>query len=61
MLGQTVKSAARHILMISLILMAMGSLTFNDVSYGNIVEVSGFVDAKGIIHATYISLKADVF
>lgn len=28
---------------------------------GNIVEVSGFVDADGIIHASYISLKSGTF
>ncbi len=28
---------------------------------GNIVEVSGFVDATGIIHASYISLKSETF
>lgn len=32
-----------------------------DVSFGNIVEVSGFIDANGIINATYISLKAVSF
>ncbi len=30
----------------------------NDIMEGNIVEVSGFVDASGVIHATYISRKA---
>src|SRR3989304_427599 len=33
----------------------------NDIVVGNIVEVSGFVDTDGIIHASYISLKYEIF
>ncbi len=32
-------------------------LTFSDIVAGNIVEVSGFVDSTGVIHATYIKVK----
>src|SRR3972149_11735341 len=35
-----------------------GTIDVNDLGIGNIVEVSGFVDAGGVIHATYISLKS---
>mgnify|MGYP001607228697 CR=1 FL=1 len=35
-----------------------GLFDVNDIMEGNIVEVSGFVDASGVIHATYISRKA---
>lgn len=31
------------------------------LSIGNIVEVSGFIDADGNIHATYIELKSETF
>lgn len=31
------------------------------ITPGNVVEVSGLVDASGIIHASYISLKSDSF
>ncbi|HZX49299.1 MAG TPA: DUF5666 domain-containing protein [Nitrospirota bacterium] len=33
----------------------------NDIVAGNVVEVSGFVDADGIIYASYISLKSMTF
>ena len=33
----------------------------NDIVAGNVVEVSGFVDTNGIIHASYISLKYETF
>src|SRR3972149_8130806 len=36
-----------------------GTIDVSDFGIGNIVEVSGFVDANGVIHATYISLKAE--
>ena len=32
-----------------------------DIAAGNVVEVSGFVDANGIIYASYISLKSGTF
>jgi hypothetical protein len=32
-----------------------------DITAGNVVEVSGLVDADGIIHASYISLKSETF
>ncbi len=38
-----------------------GTTDLSTLRDGNIVEVSGFVDAKGIIHASYISLKSLVF
>ncbi|MEK6584275.1 MAG: DUF5666 domain-containing protein, partial [Nitrospirota bacterium] len=34
------------------------AIDVNDVENGNIVEVSGFVNASGVVHATYISFKA---
>ena len=34
-------------------------ITLNDIIVGNSVEVSGFTEAAGAIHATYIKLKAD--
>ena len=34
-------------------------ITFADILTGDIVEVSGFTEAAGAIHATYIKLKAD--
>ena len=33
----------------------------NDIVAGNVIEVSGFVDADGIIYASYISLKSGTF
>lgn len=33
-------------------------ITLNDIIVGNSVEVSGFTDAAGAIHATYIKVKA---
>src|SRR3990172_11308148 len=33
----------------------------NDIVAGNVVQVSGFVDTNGIIHASYISLKYETF
>ena len=33
----------------------------SQIKAGNVVEVSGLVDADGIIHASYISLKSDMF
>lgn len=33
----------------------------NQIDAGNVVEVSGFVDADGIIYASYVSLKYEAF
>ncbi len=38
-----------------------GLIDVDDIIVGNVVEVSGLVDADGIIHASYISLKSDMF
>lgn len=52
-LGQTVKAGADTV---------FDRITgFSGLADGNIVEVSGFVDASGIIQASYISLKSETF
>ena len=37
------------------------AITLNDISTGNLVEVSGFTDSSKVIHATYIKVKAASF
>ena len=49
-LGQTIK--------VDEVTVFEGTTDLSTLVDGNIIEVSGFVDANGVIHATYISLKA---
>ena len=35
-------------------------INIGDIRPGNIVDISGFIDSKGIIHATYISVEKDL-
>lgn len=35
--------------------------TFDDLNEGDVVEVSGFEDSNGFIHATYIEIKQDTY
>lgn len=59
-LGQTVNVDGATTLLYGFTDLNRDELTdINDISVGDPVEISGFADANGIIHATYIKRKED--